>query len=132
MDVTGRTESDPTGERLARNLIEYVSTWKPGPGRNAVYVGDPDGRSHLESAGFTLKSFNAETLSTNQVLVVGPHGGQELARHAAVISNWLKSGGNLLAIGMSQQEANAFLPLKIASAYCRFSGNSLLPGPSTS
>jgi hypothetical protein len=136
MDVTGRTESDPAAERLARNLIDYVSAWKPAPERNVVYVGDPESRSHLESAGFTLKSFNAETLSTNQVLVVGPQGGRELARHATVISNWLKKGGNLLAIGIDEQDANALLPFKvavqkqehIAAWFEPFDRNSLLAG----
>ena len=29
MDVTGRTETDPAAERLARNILSYVSAWKP-------------------------------------------------------------------------------------------------------
>ena len=29
MDVTGRTESDPAAETLARNILDYVSGWKP-------------------------------------------------------------------------------------------------------
>ncbi len=33
MDVTGRTEADPAAERLARNIINYVSDWKPAPSR---------------------------------------------------------------------------------------------------
>ena len=29
MDVTGRTEADPAAETLVRNLLRYVSDWKP-------------------------------------------------------------------------------------------------------
>ncbi len=41
MDLTARTESDPAAETLARNLLDYVSTWKPSTRRKAIYVGDP-------------------------------------------------------------------------------------------
>ena len=29
MDVTGRTEADPAAETLVRNILQYVSAWKP-------------------------------------------------------------------------------------------------------
>ena len=47
LDVTGRTEDDPAADRLVKNLMGYVSSWKPGPRRQALYVGDPRGRAHL-------------------------------------------------------------------------------------
>src|SRR6266487_6078520 len=40
MDVTGRTESDPAAETLTRNILRYVSAWKPGPSQKVIYVGD--------------------------------------------------------------------------------------------
>ena len=43
----------------------------------------------------------------------GPGGGQEAGGHAAAIGDWLKAGGSLLAIGLDEAEANAFLPLKV-------------------
>ena len=33
LDVTGRTEADPAAESLARNIVRYVSAWKPAPRR---------------------------------------------------------------------------------------------------
>ena len=51
IDVTGRTEQDPAAETLVRNILEYVAAWKPPPRRQALYVGDPAGRRHLEFAG---------------------------------------------------------------------------------
>ena len=53
MDVTGRTEGDPAARRLTRNLLQYVSAWKPPPSRKVVYVGDPAGERHLEAAGLS-------------------------------------------------------------------------------
>jgi len=136
LDVTGRTEADPAAESLARNLLGYVSAWKPSPGRNVVYAGDPAGKRHLQSAGFSVASFQGMNLSTDQVLVVGPGGGKALAASAPVIANWLKSGGNLLAIGLNAEDANAFLPCKIetknaehiAAYFEPFEARSLLAG----
>jgi hypothetical protein len=113
MDVTGRTEDDPAGEILVRNTLEYVSVWQPGPRRDAFYVGDPAGRQHFESAGVSLTSYDGPSLSRDQVLVVGPGGGKELARDAAALAEWLKGGGNLLAVRLDEQEVSAFLPVKV-------------------
>ena len=113
IDITGRTEEDPAAQTLAQNILKYISTWRPAPTRRVVYVGDPAGSRHLESAGIHLTSYDAATLSPDQVLVVGPGGEQKLITDAPAIAKWLKAGGNLLAIGLDQQQANAFLPLKI-------------------
>jgi hypothetical protein len=136
MDITGRTEDDPAGETLARNILRYVSTWQPAPRREVVFVGDSAGRQHLESAGISLNSYDGANLSADQVLVVGPGGGQRLATDAATIAKWLKAGGNLLAVGLNEQQVNAFLPLKvrtkeaehIAAYFEPFAFNSLLAG----
>ena len=113
MDITGRTEDDPAAQTLARNILMYVSAWKPAPRRQVFYVGDPAGRQHLESAGISLASYDAGSLSANHVLVVGEGGGQMLAKDAAAIADWLKAGGKLLAVRLDEQQANAFLPLKV-------------------
>lgn len=136
MDITGRTEDDPAAQTLARNILQYVSTWQPTPRREVVYVGDSTGRRHIESTGISLKSYEGANLSTNQVLVVCPGAGQRLEADAAVIADWLKAGGNLLAIGLNGQKMNVFLPLKISTkeaehiaAYFEpFDLNSLLKG----
>jgi beta-galactosidase len=112
MDVTGRTESDPAADALTRNLIRYVSAWKPSPSRHALYVGDPAGKRHLEAAGFSPGVYSKEKLSGDCVLIVGPGGSGQLADDAEVIAAWLKSGGNLLALGLDESEAKAFLPFK--------------------
>jgi hypothetical protein len=137
-DVTGRTESDPVAEALGRNILRYVADWKPAPRRTAVYVGDDAGRKHLEAAGLSLAAYAGGSLRPDQVLVVGPGGGQQLARTAAAVADFLKAGGNLLAVGLDEQEANAFLPVKvstkkaehIAAYFEPFGADSLLAGVS--
>jgi beta-galactosidase len=112
-DVSGRTESDPAAEALARNIIRYVSDWKPAPRRTVVYVGDEAGKKYLEAAGVAVAAYEAGTLSPDKVLVVGPGGGQQLAAGAAAVARFLVDGGRVLAIGLSEEEANAFLPVKV-------------------
>jgi hypothetical protein len=113
IDITGRTEDDPAGQMVAQNMLNYISAWRPAPRREVVYVGEPTGKQHFESAGVSLTPYDKRSLSADQVLVVGPGGGQKLSGDAAVIADWLKKGGNLLAIGLDEEEANAFLPIKV-------------------
>jgi hypothetical protein len=112
LDVTGRTESDPAAERIARNLLGYMGEWKPSPRRTVVYVGEPAGRAHLERAGIRSSEF-AGSLKSDETLVVGPNGGATLAPHKAAIAAWLKQGGRVLAIGLDEAEARSFLPLNV-------------------
>ncbi len=113
MDVTGRTETDPAAETLVGNLFRYVSAWKPAPRPNAVYAGEPAGKSHLESVGVAVGSWEQGNLSPDQVMVAGPGCGQALAGRATAIADWLKAGGHLLAIGIDQSDADALLPFKV-------------------
>lgn len=115
LDVTGRTEKDAAAERVARNIIQYVSAWKPNPIRRVVYAGDQAGSIYLESSGISVARYGTVSLTTGHVLVVGPGGGEVLAADAPAIAGWLKAGGRLLAIGLDERDANAFLPFKVAT-----------------
>jgi hypothetical protein len=110
MDVTGRTETEPAAETLAWNLLQFVSAWNPAQLRRAAYAGDPAGKSHLEAAGVSVDSYDGRNLSPEQVLVLGPKSSRQLADHATAIADWLKAGGNLLAIGLDQEDTAALLP----------------------
>jgi hypothetical protein len=112
-DVTGRTEGEPAADALARNILRYVSGWKPSPRRTALYVGDPAGKRHLESAGLSVTAYAKDELATDRVLIVGPGGGKELAGDAAALGKWLKEGGHVLALGLDGTEAELFLPDKV-------------------
>lgn len=135
LDVTGRTESDPAADQLVRNLMRYVADWKPKPQRHAVYVGDSAGQSFLKSIGVNPNPYEGH-VSDNDVLVVGPGGGSTLAKDAEEIARFIKVGGNVLAVGLDQADANTFLPFKvtmktaehISSCFEAPGANSLLAG----
>jgi len=136
MDVTGRTENDPAAEILVRNILDYVARWKPAPTRQILYTGSAEGKRHLERAGFSLGNVGEGSLPTNALLIVASGGGQQLAGQAPAVAEFLNKGGNLLAIGLDETEANAFLPFKVGmkkaehiSAYFEpFGKESLLAG----
>jgi len=138
VDVTGRSEADPAAEALTRNLLQYAAAWKPATGRKARYVGDPAGKRHLEVAGVAAASYEGGELPADEVLIVGSGGGERLAPHAAAISEFVKAGGHLLALGLEEEEANAFLPFQvrmkkeehIAAFFEAFGRESLLAGVS--
>jgi hypothetical protein len=99
---------------LSGQFVGQISNLPPGPPRRkALYVGDAAGKSYLKEAGISPGSYEGGSLSADQVLIVGPDGGPKLAGHAAAIGAWLKAGGNILLIGSDEQEANAFLPMKV-------------------
>jgi hypothetical protein len=133
MDVSGRSENEPAAEALVRNILRHVDGWKPAVRRSALYVGEAPGKNHL-----AVGSYESGDLSADQVLVVGPGGGEKLAENRAAIERFLKAGGNLLAIGLDERQANAFLPFKmgarnaehVAATFEPFANDSLLAGVS--
>ncbi len=138
MDVSGRTESDPAGEILAHNILNYVSSWKPTPIREALYVGEAAGKAYLEASGVTLRAYQGGDIRQNQALIVAQGGGEILAQNKTALSVWLKGGGHLLALGLDEANANAFLPFSIRTKRAEHIGgyfdaagaNSLLAGVS--
>ncbi len=134
MDVTGRTEREPAAERLVASLLDYLATWKPAPERRPVYVGDPAGRAWLEAAGFRVDAFppqeegsatvpvapvgvsptgHAAKLDPAQLLIVGPGGAAPLAEARPAVTQFLKAGGRLVALGWTQADAEALLPFRV-------------------
>ena len=113
VDVTGRTGADPAATTLVRNLLRYVTAWTPAPRRAAVYAGDPAGQAHLAAAGVAAAPFDGAALAPDQVLILGPGAAPMLAGKTTALAEWLKAGGNLLAIGMDQNDANALLPFPV-------------------
>jgi len=110
MDVTGRTETDPAADRLLRNIVSYVSDWKPSARRSAIYVGEADGAAHLKAAGFAPAAYTPGKLPADAALIVGPGGMQSLGDQAQAVRDWLKTGGRLLAIGLNSAEIRLLAP----------------------
>jgi hypothetical protein len=80
-----------------------------------VYAGDLAGRKHLEHAGISPRAYAPGKMSTNDVLVLGSGAGKELANEGVAIADFVKAGGNILAVGLAGQEANGFLPLTLTT-----------------
>ena len=87
--------------------------WQPTLRRTVVYAGDPAGKSYLEAAGLSVDTVDGGSLTSNQVLVAGPGSGKVLAKNASAIYASLKTGGNLLAIGLDESDIGAWLPVQI-------------------
>jgi hypothetical protein len=115
LDVTGRTEVEPVAEILTRNLLAFVSTWTAPPQRSAVYVGEPAGKAHLVSLGISLAAGNIASLTPAQVLVVGPGGARTIAGQGPLPTDWIKSGGRVLALGLNQDDVRACLPIPLVT-----------------
>jgi hypothetical protein len=110
VDVTGRTEEEPAARRLSANIVDFADGWSAPAERSAVYAGEAAGLEHLKAAGTAVTAYDGQALRDNQVLVVGPGAGGQWAANAAPVAKWIKSGGHVLALGLSQQEAEAVLP----------------------
>ncbi|HVV72470.1 MAG TPA: hypothetical protein VHI52_13390, partial [Verrucomicrobiae bacterium] len=114
MDVTGRTESDPAAEILFENILRYVDTWHPSARRSALYAGEPAGLTWLKSCGIDAGEYMGGKLAPDQVVILGPHPPAELRSQASPLADWLKQGGHLLALGLDQAEADAYLPQHVS------------------
>jgi hypothetical protein len=119
LDVTGRTQNDPAGDRIARNLLEYVDGYKSAAVRSAVYVGDAAGKTYLEATGIPVKSYEGGAMDGNDVLVIGPGSAQQLATSAPAVAEFLKAGGHAIAIGLDQSDLKS-LPFKITTKSSEF------------
>jgi hypothetical protein len=114
LDVTGRTESDPAAERIANNLVDYVSNWRPTASRSTVYLGPEEGKRFLESIGVLAGSLSDKGPPTNELMVIaaGAAIDQKAKEH---ISQSLKRGGAVVTIGLNETEANQLLPVQIST-----------------
>ena len=113
MDVSGRTESDPAADLLTRQLLEYAMTWHPLPSRQAWYLGEPAGLAHLQATGATVSEYQTGKPGPDDVLIAGPGASQHLHGQATLLAEWIKAGGQVLAVGLDQAEADALLPFKV-------------------
>jgi hypothetical protein len=79
-----------------------------------LYVGDPNGKKHLESIGLSLFDYARDKLTNEHVLVVASGGGKELTADSGAIGKWVREEhGHVLALGLEQAEARSFLPFAI-------------------
>jgi hypothetical protein len=115
MDITGRTAPEPSADTLLRNLLAYVTGWHAQPHRAAVYVGNPQGKQHLDSSGIPSMPYESGELTSSNVLVAGPGSGKVLAPESAKLKTWMEGGGRILALGLDKSELQTFAPEKIVT-----------------
>jgi hypothetical protein len=113
VDVTARTENDPTAETLVENLLRYVGHWEPTAHRNLIYAGESDGKTFLESLGMVIRPFDAASLQADQLLVLAPGAAKELGTNSTSLNDFVKNHGSILAIGLDDSELKRVLPLPV-------------------
>ncbi len=111
MDVTGRSADEPAAARLAANILEYAGAYSPPRQRGAFYAGGPAGMAHLREAGAEIAPYGNQPLTQDEVLVLGPGAAAELEDHAGPVAAWVKGGGHVLALGLSQDDVRNALDL---------------------
>ena len=104
MDVTGRTESDPAAETLARNILALRRRLEAGrrAGRRSTSATRPASATWRRRA-FAVGAYEGGKLSADQVLDRRAGRRAEAGRPTRRPSpTWLKAGGHLLAIGLDE------------------------------
>jgi beta-galactosidase len=114
-DVCGRTENDPAALHLARNILRYAAAWKPSERKQVLYAGNAAGKNFFEKCGLALTHYGGGPLPANAVLIAAPGCADTLRAQAPAVEAFVKAGGALLALGLTADEANAFLPEKVAT-----------------
>ena len=130
MDVTGRTEPDPAAEILLHNILKTVfSTKYPvTPEKQAFYIGEQQGKNYLQQLGIKVADFVGQSLSPKDVLIVGKGASEQLSKIRTGLAKWLKAGGQILCLGLDEQEANSFLPVTVRMEQAEYI-NAYFPPP---
>ncbi len=126
LDLTGRTESDPAAENIARNILDYAAAWKPAPKRKAYYGGSPEGHAYLQSLGVDAERELPTALDVGSVLILGSGAGTPGRRDQATAL--LQSGGRVLGLALSATEMRAILPIPVNTARAEHIG-AYFPAP---
>lgn len=116
LDVTARTEPDPTAETLVSNLFGYADIWKPAPKRTPLYLGNAVAKACLDSAGIHADRYEGQSLAAaRHLLILAPGCRDSLATHAAPISKFLTEGGHVLALALDAETLGAIPTMKLAT-----------------
>lgn len=103
LDVSGRSEDDPAGLAICRNLFAYLDGYTPPPRRTVAYAGGAQGAELLRSMGIATGAATAAPGGTLLVLGGGAPPPDGLARA-------VEDGLEVLALGLDGRELAALLP----------------------
>jgi beta-galactosidase len=134
MDVTGRTEPDPAAEILLHNILKTVfsAEYPVIPEKRAFYIGDRQGKNYLQRLGIEVADFIGQSLSPKDVLIVGKGASERLSNIRTDLAKWLKAGGQILCLGLDEQEANSFLPVTVRMEQAEYINAYFSPPPLSS
>jgi hypothetical protein len=110
LDVTQRSDNEPTADSITRKLVRYASRWRPAPSRKVVYAGGSDGMQFLQAAGVSAVTYRGEGLAPDELLVLAPGERPSPSKPDSGFADWLRQGGHVLAIGLGQEEIASWLP----------------------
>ena len=116
LDVTGRTQQEPTARRICANLLRYLDRATPPTSRSVSYVGGTQGEEILHALGVELT--NSGTPDRQSLLVLGPGADAVATKSMAVRAT------NVLSLGLSAKELKPVLPggarVKRVKGYSQF------------
>ena len=69
----------------------------------------------MTTSGYSLQYATLMEYREGQVLVVGPGAGEQLAANASAVRDWVRDGGQVVALGLTGEEASAFLPAQVTT-----------------
>ncbi len=114
LDVTGRTETDPAAENAgAEHPRVRVRPGSRPRAAKLVYAGDPAGSAISNPPASRCTHTTARTCRPTRSSSSVPAASATSHASKAAIADWLKAGGNLLAIGLDERGANGFLPFQV-------------------
>jgi hypothetical protein len=110
MDVSGRSETDPAAQLLARNVVWYAGVQARRHERRIFYAGEQAGHRYLEAAGFSIGRLPSR-YPPESVLVLGPGCSKEITHQQ--VADWTATGGRIVAAGLSAGEVETLFAGKV-------------------
>jgi hypothetical protein len=104
MDITSRTESEPTVGMLFRNIVTYLDKPVVNNNKKVYYAGNNKGKDFLNQLGVIYTQYNKEKLDDKSLLIVGPD--SNLTNLPALVTN----GGNAICIGLNAAQTKQLIP----------------------
>jgi beta-galactosidase len=113
LDTSGRTQHDPTADRLLRRLADYLKRpLKTRQDKIALCL-DAQTTTRLNALGFAAKTISRLPGGRNRILALSGDQPALLQSHERDLSRFLKSGGQVVVLGATE----AFLKHPLMSAY---------------
>ena len=105
LDLSGRTEVEGEADDLLASLLERLENSAPRPARKVWYTGTDELRNSLASLRIPAEKLEKETLSSGDLLVIGPKG--EIPED---LNERIREGLHVMTLGLSGSEGTKAAP----------------------